>query len=168
MHSLTVIIQQGCTFILLALLLACNPGGQGFPGPPNELHATAGNGMVTLNWSPNAGSSGNQYNIYWSEQPNVTLQEKNRLPRVNTPYIHQGLKNGQTYYYRVTSLSYVAESLPSQEVSATPQTPPPPSPPNKVTIVPLRNKTARLNWELVNDDNSYNIYIKIIILWDEK
>jgi len=91
------------------------------PDPPNLSSATAGDGTVTLAWTPpTTGSAPTSYNIYWSTLPNVTktigAATIGLLPLTATAT----LVNGTTYYFVVTAVNANGESMESNEMSATP------------------------------------------------
>ena len=67
-----------------------------------------------------------------------------------------GLTDGVTYYYEVTSVNQAGESLPSSEVSATPQVTAPPTPIN-VTATAGNNQVS-LNWSPASDALTYDLY----------
>lgn len=90
-----------------------------FPNAPKNLVSSINNHLVELSWTPpsdNGGSSIIRYNIYRGSQSGnymflgVTL---------NTNYIDSTTLPDVTYYYVVTAINNVGESLFSNEVSAT-------------------------------------------------
>ncbi|TLY04110.1 MAG: hypothetical protein E6K87_03605, partial [Thaumarchaeota archaeon] len=94
------------------------------PYAPQNLQTTSGNAQVSLSWSApsnNGGSAITNYNIYRSTSSGsetFIATTGNVLS-----YTDSGLTNGQTYYYKVTAINSVGESLSSNEASATPQLP---------------------------------------------
>src|SRR2546422_270605 len=93
----------------------------GTPSGPQNLQATAGIGNVTLSWqapSDNGGSPVTNYNIYRSTSSG-TETLVTTLGNV-TSYTNTGLTNGITYFYEVSAVNSVGESIPSSETSATP------------------------------------------------
>jgi hypothetical protein len=88
------------------------------PASPVELVALAGKGEVTLSWNSVAGAA--SYNLYWSTSSNLTLNTAAKIPGVTSPYVHNGLTDGVTYYYFVTAVIGGYESAPSPTVFATP------------------------------------------------
>jgi fibronectin type 3 domain-containing protein len=91
------------------------------PGSVTGLAATAGDGQVSLTWTPVYGAR--SYNIYRSagtagaEGPIPYLTAINSLP-----FVDSGLTNGTRYYYQVTAVNGSGESTLSTEVSAMPAT----------------------------------------------
>jgi hypothetical protein len=95
------------------------------PAAPTILTVTTNFGQVTLTWST---------------VPNATGYNVERAPSSSGPYAiiatnitattftDTTVVNGTTYYYVVTALNAGGESLPSNEVSATPPLPPVPNP----------------------------------------
>ena len=94
------------------------------PGAPTGLTATRGNTQVALAWNAPTASGGEpvtSYNIYQGTVPGA----ETLLTRTNgTSYTSAGLTNGTEYYFVVTAVNGVGESLVSNEASATPATVP--------------------------------------------
>jgi len=88
------------------------------PSAPTGVTATAGNGQVSISWSPVSGAT--SYNIYWSTATGVTKTTGTKLTGATSPYTHTGLTNGMTYYHVVTAVNSYGESSESNQVSATP------------------------------------------------
>lgn len=134
------------------------------PGEPLEVVADGGNGQVTVTWSApsfDGGSEVTGYHIYGGTSPG----EEVRLDSVEagaTSWAHEGLANGQTYYYRVTAVNAFGESAPSDEISAVPVHVP--SAPTDVSVTGgLRNITVA--WNASGTDNGsavlgYRVYIR--------
>src|SRR2546426_5990537 len=95
------------------------------PSAPQNLVATAGNTQVTLAWSvssSNGGATITGYDVYRGSASNG--EGTTPIATVTgTSYTDSGLTNGKTYYYKVTAINSVGESLASNEASATPQLP---------------------------------------------
>jgi len=88
---------------------------------PTNVIATAGNGQITISWTPAVGSN-LMHGIYWSNQQGITLEntsKDNAFWDIQSPYIHTGLDNSKTYYYRVSVWDGKEVRL-SKEVSAKP------------------------------------------------
>ncbi|MFQ6129094.1 MAG: NosD domain-containing protein [Thermoplasmata archaeon] len=98
------------------------------PGSPTELSASAGEGEVTLTWSPpvhDGFSPVVNYTIYRGMAPDeetflITLGDVLR-------YEDTGLTNDVTYYYRVAAVNGIGEGLKSEEVGAIPHINQPPT-----------------------------------------
>ena len=131
--------------LTVAMLFSCRGdggGGGGPPAAPQNFTATPSNGQVTLNWDVELGVA---YNLFPSISPGIDVGDENasRISNVNSPYVHEGLRNGDTYYYRMTANDSLDVSEPTAEVSATPL--PPPAAPQNFTATPS-NGQVTLNW----------------------
>jgi fibronectin type 3 domain-containing protein len=139
------------------------------PSPPQNLHASAGDGRVDLGWDPPADNGGlpvTGYNIYRGDSPGGEGFLASIL--LFTTYTDTAVQNGHTYYYYVTAVNLNGESGRSNEVSATPGGPPPPPPPT--VPGPPKNLNAQagdgsvyLTWQAPNDNGGspikfYHIY----------
>ena len=93
------------------------------PSAPTGLTATAGNGLVQLDWEDNPESDFvNHYSVYRSEIMGGPYGADEFVEIATASgYVDSGLANGTVYYYVVTAVdSGGQESTASQEVSATP------------------------------------------------
>jgi fibronectin type 3 domain-containing protein len=95
------------------------------PSAPQLSSATRGNAQVSLTWagpSSNGGTNLTGYNIYrGTSSGGETLLT---TVGVVTSYTDTAVVNGQTYYYKVSAVNAVGESVRSNERSATPATVP--------------------------------------------
>jgi hypothetical protein len=94
------------------------------PAAPTIVSVATNFGQVTLTWSPVATAT--NYNIKRSPSPGgpyTTIASTTA-----TSYTDTTVVNGTTYYYVVTAVNAGGESLPSNEVNATPPLPPVPNP----------------------------------------
>lgn len=78
------------------------------PHEPFGVFAVSGNGQVTVSWFPAIGAT--SYNIYWGTMPGITTASS-KFTGATSPYIHPGLTTGNTYYYRVSTVSAQGEYL---------------------------------------------------------
>ena len=95
------------------------------PSAPQSLQATAGNAQVSLSWttpSSDGGSAITGYRVYRGTAPNPTVALIPDLGLV-TSFLDSGRTNGQIYYYKVTALNAIGESVASNEANATPAAP---------------------------------------------
>ena len=77
---------------------------------------------------------------------------------VSTTFTQQALIDGTTYYYIVTAVNAIGESVPSVEISATPAAPAAvPAAPGGVTAT-AGDSTVTVGWSPVAGATSYNIY----------
>ena len=90
------------------------------PATPTGLHAAIGHTQNAVLWNANTGEDLTAYHVYGGTSPNPT----DLLAIVNAPatsYLHTGLDNGTTYYYRITAVNAMDnESPPTTDVTATP------------------------------------------------
>ena len=95
------------------------------PPAPTDVGTTAGNGQVTIAWTPVAGAD--SYNLYWSSD--ASKANKTGGTRIagitgtspTISFTQVRLINGASYYYVVTSVSANGESpIASNQVTATP------------------------------------------------
>ena len=89
---------------------------------PTDVVATAGNGQITISWTPAIGSN-LVHGLYWNNQQGITLTntgKNNAFWNIKSPYNHKGLDRGKTYYYRVAVWDGSEIRL-SKEVSAKPK-----------------------------------------------
>ncbi len=90
------------------------------PAPIWPLVAMSGSGSVTLNWDkvPNAES----YNLYYSFDAEVGSGSK-KIENAKNSHTVSGLKNGLTYYFKMTWVIGGQEYGPSRIVAASPKEP---------------------------------------------
>jgi titin len=123
------------------------------PGPPNNLNAAAGNGVVYLTWQApdsDGGSPIKYYHIYRGTSPD----QLSRYATVGNQlsYSDSGVTNGQTYWYQVSAENDVGEGAWSNQASATPQAPPSPPGPPLDLIATAGDGNVRLDWSAPSSD----------------
>ena len=90
------------------------------PTAPTILSVTPGNTENTISWSSVAGAT--DYLIYFSTSPGVTLSDTQiDTASTSTTYVHTGLTNGTTYYYRVLAVGAWGNTTLGNEDSAAPE-----------------------------------------------
>ena len=125
-------------FALGLCLTLLNCGGDS-DSAPGDFRAVASNAQVTLAWTA---TDGIDYHLHYSTTPGIDVNSGKVRKRRFTlpPYIHSGLTNGTTYYYRLTASDSSGPSDPTDEVSATPL-----ATPQGFTAAGLRQR-VRLFW----------------------
>lgn len=133
------------------------------PGAPTNVTAVAGNGTITLSWSPPAYNGCNAIDFYQVQrnQDGNTNQTNwvsaNNSAGTNT-HVFSGLTNGTTYYVRVRALNdtYTNDNVnndgtPSAFVSATP------TQPASVPSTPsVTGTVTNTNWIYISGSSSSN------------
>lgn len=127
------------------------------PAAPTGVSAAGGANRVTISWTAVSGAT--SYNLYWSNTAGVTTTTGTRIAGVSSPYAHTSLSAGATYYYVVTAVNSVGESVASIQASATTNPPPPAVPvaPTGVTATGGANQVS-VSWTPVTGATSYNLY----------
>ncbi|WP_246070398.1 lytic polysaccharide monooxygenase [Paenibacillus kobensis] len=126
------------------------------PAAPAGLTATAGNGQVSLAWSPSSGAT--SYTVkrattsggpYTNVATNVTASS----------YVNTGLTNGTTYYFVVSATNSAGSSANSTQASATPAgstTTQPPAAPTGLTAIGMDGHVM-LSWSASTGATSYTV-----------
>ena len=123
------------------------------PGSPTGLAATAGNSQVSLSWSAPSSDGGSiitGYNIYrgvvsGGEGPTPIAT----VSGATMSYTDTGLANDVTYYYKVTAVNSIGESVASNEATATPtstSTNTAPGSPTSLTATTASSSQINLSW----------------------
>jgi hypothetical protein len=101
--------------------------------PPNNFKVIPGDGEDTLSWDQSAGTD--RYTIYWDTSAGVTEQSNAIDGITSLLYIHSGITNGKTYYYRIGVKDAAGGvSALSNEISAIPVNPV--AAPQNLTAIP--------------------------------
>jgi GH35 family endo-1,4-beta-xylanase len=91
------------------------------PAAPTGLAATAGNGLVELDWNDNNEVDLGGYNVYRSTTQGSGYAKINGTLVADSNYVDNDVNNGTPYYYVVTAVDANANESPySNEASATP------------------------------------------------
>jgi Fibronectin type III domain len=125
---------------------------------PTNLQASAGDHQVTLGWAEVAGAS--SYNVYFSTTSGLTTTSGTKVAAgISTnSYIHNGLQDGQQYFYLLTAVKGTTESSPSAQASATPAAPAAAgNPPQNLIAIPGASSVT-LSWAPPVGAVSFRIY----------
>lgn len=87
------------------------------PAAPTGLTASAGNGQVALGWSGSSGAA--SYNVKRSTASGGPYAAVGTA--TGTSFTNTGLTNGTTYFFVVSAVNGVGESVSSNQVAATPR-----------------------------------------------
>ena len=101
--------------------VSATPAPNAPPAPPQNFTATAFDRQVTLSWNTEPDVI---YELYHSTETGFALENGTKIAPVTSPYVHMGLTNDVTYYYRLRAVNSFGASVPTAEVSATPSAPP--------------------------------------------
>ncbi|MFQ5976531.1 MAG: SBBP repeat-containing protein [Candidatus Heimdallarchaeota archaeon] len=138
------------------------------PGAPQSLSATPGDSFVELDWAPPLDDGGTaliSYRVYRGTSSGIyTLIG---VVAASTSFNDTTAAGGTTYFYVVTAINAIGESVFSSEVTTTPSGTPPstaafPGIPQSLSVTPGDN-FANLSWLAPLDDGglaitSYRVY----------
>ena len=127
------------------------------PARPDALTLKAGNGRITLRWDAVPGAT--HYTLYWKNHANVNADTGTtdaRITQVTSPFVHPGLENGQTYFYRLVAENAHGASDASAEHSATPSLPLPSAP--QITQANVASGQVTLHWQHTGIARQYELY----------
>lgn len=86
--------------------------------PPEEVSTVTGDRYIEIQWK--TVEEADSYNLYWSTEASLSIETGTQITEVSSPFRHEDLANGTTYYYAVTSVNEAGESILSDVVTATP------------------------------------------------
>lgn len=132
MHEIKKRLKCSIGLVLVFALVACGGGGGGSSAPsatvptaPSNVQAAAGDARITVTWGQVSGAT--EYRVYMAEVSGVTQDNYSTLTggaayanNVTSPFVINGLLNGQAYFIAMTAVNAAGESVDSSEVSATP------------------------------------------------
>jgi fibronectin type 3 domain-containing protein len=123
---------------------------------PTNLAALAGNAVVTLSWTASGGATG--YNVKRSTTDGGPYSQL--AAPTASQYTDSAVGNGTTYYYVISALDSVGESVDSAQVSATPFAPTviPITPTVTVTVNPASTHPISPYIYGVNNANSSSVF----------
>ena len=120
---------------------------------PRSIKLTSGTNQASIEWGEVEGAT--TYHLYWNTSGDVTSLDQ-RINDVNSPFIHDGLRNNTRYYYRVSAEHSEKESALSAQVAAYPLASPPQTPQNLTAVAGVEHVTFA--WAPVSGATSYNLY----------
>jgi len=135
-----------------SLEVSATPSQIAAPLPPKEVVVFGFNKTAIIRWiAADPGDGNTSHNIYWLTLAGVKKGIGTKIADAVSPYTHDGLNNGTTYYYVVTSANPYGESLESKEVSTTPEQGNVPSAPTGVKVV-AGDREAVISWDMIEGD----------------
>jgi fibronectin type 3 domain-containing protein len=121
-----------------------------YPSQPQNFQIVSGDERLTLLWKEPINTGGSlieKYNIYYSED-GINYSHLTEIPHfynLNTQaYTHLDLKNGKTYYYKISAVSQLGEGGLTSALSSTPQNYP--LPPSNLIVLTTASG-LELNWQ---------------------
>ncbi|KQO18187.1 glycoside hydrolase family 48 protein [Paenibacillus sp. Leaf72] len=130
------------------------PAAPTVPGAPATLTGTAGNAQASLSWSTTPGAT--SYNVKRAATtggPYTTVA----TAVSGTSYSDTSVTNGTTYYYVVTAVNAVGESVNSAQVAVTPTAPGAVVPGAFTVTGTAGNASAALSWTAASGADFYNV-----------
>lgn len=123
------------------------------PGTPSGVSATAGDGSVTLSWTPVGGAT--SYDVYEAATSGgETTPTYTGITGSSTPV--SGLTNGTEYFFTVTAVNAGGASAQSAEVHATPLAPTAPPIPTALAAT-VGDTQIALTWDAASGATSYEV-----------
>ncbi len=124
--------------------------------PPDSITATPADQRVTLSWNSDT-TLQKTYTIYWQNSPGVQ-KASSKIVGTTSPYLHEGLQNDTTYYYKITTNFSGKEGWLSTEVQARPyHDPNVPFAPKHASATP-GDQIVSVTCSTVTNATSYTIY----------
>lgn len=120
---------------------------------PASPVANGTNGAVSLSWQAVSGATG--YKVYRATASGALAAKTVIANTGSTSYQDTAAVAGTTYYYQITAVSAVGESLPSAEVNGSATAPP--SPVTGLIATPGTGQVF-LAWNAVSGATSYKVY----------
>jgi outer membrane protein assembly factor BamB len=139
-----LIVPAGSTLVAYSLL---------GPAPPANLTAAAGPGQVNLSWVPVAGAD--SYQVFSATSAGAEALQPTLSGITGTSATITGLNAGTQYYFTVRALGGELLSFASNEASAAPGLPPPPT---SLVATPDFN-AVDLTWNASSGATGYNVYM---------
>lgn len=124
------------------------------PNAPAGITATAGDGLASVSWTAIAGAT--SYNIYYHTSAGITTANGTKVTGATSGNNIAGLTNGIPYYFIVTAVNAIGESVASSVAGAIPQVSAP-GIPTGVGIT-VGNGRVGITWAAVAGAASYNLY----------
>lgn len=149
---LKIILFVGLCFGIFCDKQSTAPGSP--PAAPTNFYVTPESGKIVLAWDTVPGA--NSYTIYFSTIPTVDKSSSSITVIGALQYTHEGLVNGQAYYYAISASNDAGESSLSTIISGTPVNTQV-SPPGNIKIIP-GDGSLKLSWNPAAGAFSYNIY----------
>ena len=128
-----------------------NSGGGAAPARPTGVVAAAANAQVNLTWNASSGATG-----YYVKRSTTSGAEVQIATPATNSYTDNAVINGTKYFYVVSAYNSYGQSVNSQEVSATPVAPPPPSAPTGL-VASASDAQVMLSWTASASATSYNV-----------
>ena len=120
------------------------------PGRPQNVDVQATAQTASLQWEPVSGAM--HYRIYWNTSGKVTTSDT-AITATQASYLHQGLRPGARYFYRVAAQNDGGEGELSRETSVQLTSAEP-----VIASVVAGESDATLTWPLVAAAESYHLY----------
>ncbi len=122
------------------------------------MGACTHDGSVTLSWDP--ATTAESYNVYFAGSAGVSPSVNDGVfDATQTSYVHEGLTNGEDYFYVVTAVNGTGEGPASAEASATPQAAVATTDSPTGVMATAGDGRATVSWDPADGAASYVIYL---------